>query len=286
MITFSNAKINLGLNIVSRRPDGYHNLETIFYPLVTNNFTDSLLHDIIEVNDSKEDNLIEYGLCADCPPENNLVIKALQLFRREALSKGVKVSPQHVTLEKHIPFGAGIGGGSADASSLLLLLNEMCDHMFTIDELISLSLHLGADCPFFIINRPCFAEGVGEKLQPVDINLNGLWLVLVKDDISISTSEAFSGVMPHKPDMSLREIVDMPIEFWKDRMVNDFEKSAFALYPRLSDIKDTLYSQGAVYASMSGSGSSIYGIFRAESYARRAISELNCPHRFLLQLEC
>lgn len=287
MVTFANAKINLGLNIVSRRPDGYHNLETIFYPAGKGCGTPQnpgTLSDVLEITPAESDSLTQLGLVADCPPDSNLVMKALRLFRQELEQRGRNLSPRHIILEKHIPFGAGIGGGSADATAVLLSLNSQSDNIFTDDELKTMANRLGADCPFFVVNKPVFAQGTGELFEPIDLNLDKYWLALVKPDVSISTREAFSRVVPRQPEISLKEIAAMPIEEWKNLMTNDFEVSAFDLHPELQAIKETLYSCGAIYASMSGSGSSFYGIFSSQEVARKAAEASACPYQCVCRL--
>ena len=254
MICFTNAKINLGLNIISKRPDGYHNLETIFYPI---NIKDAL--EIIVREEQEKDTFIEAGIKIDESPDNNLVMKALRLMRQHYTFPSVEVH-----LLKKIPFGAGIGGGSADASFMLKLLNQTFSLNATDKELVSLAVKLGADCPFFIYNRPIFASGIGEILEEIDLTLKDYYFVLVKPDIHIPTKDAFAEIRPVQPRNSLLEVITRPIPEWKEWMENDFEKSIFPKYPLIKDIKDKLYSCGAIYASMSGSGSSIFGIFKDE----------------------
>lgn len=251
MICFPNAKINLGLNIVSKRNDGYHNLETIFYPIP--------IKDALEIIVKKEqgtDTFIEAGIKVDSPPESNLVMKALKLMRESYDFPSVEVH-----LLKKIPFGAGLGGGSSDASFMLKLLNRTFELGATDEELASLAVKLGADCPFFIYNRPMFASGIGEIFEPVDFSLKDYPFVLIKPDIHVSTKDAFSLIKPTSSDISLKEIIEKPIQEWKGLMFNDFEKSVFEKYPAIGDLKDKLYENGALYASMSGSGSSVFGIF-------------------------
>lgn len=283
MVTFANAKINLGLNIVNRRPDGYHDLETIFYPAGKGCGTPGHpgdLCDILEVTASSDpaDTLTQLGLCADCDPESNLVMKALRLYREEASKRSVDLPLQHVILEKHIPFGAGIGGGSADATAMLVTLERICGGLFSEEELLMMANRLGADCPFFVLNRPAFAQGTGELLEPLPLDLSRYWLALVKPDVCISTREAFSHVTPRRPEVSLASVAAMPVEDWRDVMVNDFEASVFVRHPELRTIKDTLYSEGALYASMSGSGSSFYGIFADREQALSAAATCGCPY--------
>ncbi|MFR9166458.1 MAG: 4-(cytidine 5'-diphospho)-2-C-methyl-D-erythritol kinase [Dysgonomonas sp.] len=262
MITFPNAKINLGLNIVSKRPDGYHNLETIFYPVA--------IKDALEIIPSKDgkDSFIQQGIKVDALPENNLVIKALRLMREE-----YDIPPLEIHLLKKIPFGAGLGGGSADAAFMLQLLNKFCSLNVDDATLVTLALQLGADCPFFIYNRPMFAKGIGEQLEEINLNLEEYYLVVIKPDIHIPTKDAFAEITPQQPPISLKEIVALPVEEWKSVMVNDFEQSIFPKYPRIKGIKQRLYGLGAVYASMSGSGSSVYGIFTEPTSLKREFND-------------
>ncbi len=255
MICFPNAKINLGLNIVSKRDDGYHNLETVFYPIM---IKDAL--EIIISEQQVQDSFIESGLKTGASPENNLVMKALKLMRAH-----YKIPFLDVHLLKKIPFGAGIGGGSADAAFMLKLLRNKFSLDATDEQLSALAAQLGADCPFFIYNRPCFASGIGEVLENVDLSLEGYYLMLIKPDINVATKDAFALINPTYPEVSLKEIIKKPVSGWKDLMVNDFEKSIFAKYPAIEQIKLKLYALGAVYASMSGSGSSVYAIFNKKT---------------------
>ncbi len=251
MICFPNAKINLGLNIVSKRNDGYHNLETIFYPIP---IKDAL--EIIVKKEQDTDTFIESGIKVDSSPESNLVMKALKLMRENYDFPLVEVH-----LLKKIPFGAGLGGGSSDASFMLKLINDTFELGATKEELALLAVKLGADCPFFIYNHPMFASGIGEIFEPVDFSLKGYSFVLIKPDIHVSTKDAFSLIKPTLPNISLKEIIKKPVQEWKGLMINDFEKSVFEKYPAIDEIKNKLYNNGALYASMSGSGSSIFGIF-------------------------
>lgn len=263
MITFPNAKINLGLNIVSKRADGYHNLETIFYPIP--------IKDALEIipSDNGKDSFIEAGLKVDSLPEANLVIKALSLLRED-----YEIPFLEIHLLKKIPFGAGIGGGSADASFMLRLLNDTFSLGVEDMKLAEYALRLGADCPFFIFNCPMFASGIGEKLEDIDVSLSNYYLVLVKPDIHIPTKDAFALITPRQPELSLKEIVLRPVEEWKDLMFNDFEKSIFPKYTEIEKVKKKLYDLGAVYSSMSGSGSSVYALFKEETYLKKEFE--NC----------
>lgn len=251
MITFPNAKINLGLNIVSRRSDGYHNLETVFYPV---GIKDAL--EIIVRENQDRDTFFQEGMKIDAVPENNLVMKALKLMRQHYTFPYLEVH-----LLKAIPFGAGLGGGSSDASFMLRLINDTFELGVSKEDLASLAVQLGADCPFFIYNDPVFATGIGEVFEGIELSLKDYSIVLVKPDIHISTKDAFNGIKPVQPELSLKEIIKKPVEEWNGLMVNDFEGSVFAKYPDIKVIKDKLYTSGAVYSSMSGSGSSVFGIF-------------------------
>ena len=255
MICFPNAKINLGLNIVSKRDDGYHNLETIFYPIMVK---DAL--EIIVSERQEQDSFIESGIKTGASLENNLVMKALKLMRVH-----YDIPFLDVHLLKKIPFGAGIGGGSADAAFMLKLLRNKFSLDATDDKLLSLAAQLGADCPFFIYNRPAFASGIGEELQDIELSLEGYYLMLIKPDINVATKDAFALINPIEPQVSLKEIIKKPVSEWKGLMVNDFEKSIFAKHPAIEQIKLKLYALGAVYASMSGSGSSVYAIFNKKT---------------------
>lgn len=269
MIRFVNAKLNLGLNIVRKRPDGYHELETLFYPVGNYNGTPvnpEPFCDILEITPAEKTEFAFSGRPVDCPLEKNLVYKAWHIFKE----KYPELSDYRIHLEKHLPDGAGLGGGSADASAVLCMLNELSGSPFDYIQLAEMALKLGADCPFFIYNKPCYAEGVGERLQPADVDLSGWWCLLVKPEVSISTKEAFAGVIPGKPEFSLHETIQLPPEEWQCRMVNDFEGSLFPNHPVLKDIKEKMLENGAVYASMSGSGSTIFGLFRSKEDADKA----------------
>lgn len=253
MITFPNAKINLGLNIIEKRPDGYHNLETIFYPIH--------LQDALEVT-RREQNDAPYtlhvkGTAIEGKPEDNLVVRAYELLKKDH-----DIPPVDIHLFKHIPTGAGLGGGSSDCAFMIKLLNEKFRLALSLEEMEDYAARLGADCAFFIRNQPVFATGIGNIFEPVRLSLSGYYLVLVRPDIFVSTRDAFAHITPRRPEVSLKDIICQPVETWKDSMKNDFEDGVFQKYPEIAAIKDELYDLGAVYASMSGSGSSVYGIFR------------------------
>ena len=256
MITFPNAKINLGLDIVEKRPDGYHNLETVFYPIP--------LCDILEITpatgkDAPDYTFTMYNAVFEGSDDDNLVIKAYK-----ALAADHKLPKVDISLYKHIPTGAGLGGGSADAAFALKMLNEIAGLGLTALQLRSYASRIGADCAFFIDNTPAYATGIGDILTPTQCSINGYHLVLVKPDIHVSTKDAYALVTPQKPQEPLTGIAARPIQEWKGAMKNDFEKSIFAKHPAMAMVKEQLYSIGAVYASMSGSGSSFFGIFSEE----------------------
>lgn len=262
MISFPNAKINLGLNIVSKREDGYHNLETIFYPI--------MIKDALEiiVSDKGYDAFIESGISTGTSSDSNLVMKALKLMRSY-----YQIPFLEVNLLKKIPFGAGIGGGSADAAFMLKLLNQKFDLHISDQELSVMASKLGADCAFFIYNKPLFASGIGEVFEEIgNFSLSDYHLALIKPDIHVSTKDAFALIKPQRPETSLKEIIKMPVSEWKFNMVNDFENSIFPKYPAIQQIKQRLYDLGAVYASMSGSGSSVYGIFEEKISVKNEFS--------------
>ncbi len=255
MITFPNAKINIGLNIVERRTDGYHNIETVFYPIA--------LCDILEVIKSEKTDytLHSSGIPVDSDINSNLITKAYHLFKKD-----FDIPPVDVYFEKIIPFGAGLGGGSADAAFMLKMLNEIFELKLNIQQLENYASKLGADCPVFIQNKPVFASGTGNIFKNINISLKEYYISLIKPNIHVSTIDAYAGVKPQKPVHSLLETIQQkPIHEWKNFIENDFEKTVFVKHPAIEKIKNELYKQGAAYASMSGSGSSVYGIFEKET---------------------
>ncbi len=253
MVCFPNAKINIGLNIVAKRTDGFHDIETVFYPIQ--------LSDVLEFvpAKNKETTINTTGVALNIPEKENICYKAYQL-----LAKKYEIPPLEVHLHKIIPSGAGLGGGSADAAFFFKELNEFYKINLTEDKLGSLAAQIGSDCAFFIKNEPVFAYGRGEKFQQVNLNLSDYFIYLVKPEVFVGTADAYAGVSPSIPSKSLKELINEPIENWKDTVLNDFELSIFKKFPLLNEIKMELYNQGAVYAAMSGSGSSIYGIFKQE----------------------
>ena len=248
MITFPNAKINLGINIVNKRVDGYHNIETLFYPID--------LCDILEIEISDHTALTIVGREIEGDVEANLVMRALRHMQRS-----YAVPEMRITLDKQIPMGAGLGGGSADAAFTLKMVNDICHLQLTDEQLAEAAVTLGADCPFFIYNRPMLASGIGDTLTPSRVNLDGYHLALIKPDIHVATADAYRGCTPAPWATPLSDIVKTPISEWRHTLVNDFERQVFANHPTLLSIKNMLYDMGATYASMSGSGSSIYGLF-------------------------
>ena len=249
------AKINLGLNIVSKRSDGYHNLETVFYPLP--------ICDVLELSTMHPDFPSSYhcdlkvtGVDIEGDEQRNLVVRAYnKVSERYALPR------LHAHLFKSIPTQAGMGGGSSDCAFMIRALNEWLQLQMSEEEMISMAASLGADCPFFITCKPSYAEGIGEQLHPIELNLGGWDILVVKPDIPVSTKEAFALITPHQPSHNCADIVMQPVETWRNLLVNDFESSIFPQHPRLAEIKQQLYDTGAVYAAMSGSGSSLFGLF-------------------------
>ena len=261
MLTFPCAKINLGLNITSKREDGYHNLETIFYPVpLTDALEVKLMHDDFPSDEPCD--LKITGNAVDCDEKNNLVVKAYTL-----LAQDFKLPRVHTHLVKRIPMQAGLGGGSADGAFMIRLLDERFRLNMGIAEMERYASRLGSDCAFFITAEPSFATGRGEVLEPVNIaeqNLQGYYIAIVKPAIAVSTREAFKQIICRQPEHCCRDIVRQPVETWKTVLTNDFEEPAFKQHPELADIKQQLYDLGAVYAQMSGSGSAFFGLFRTD----------------------
>ncbi|MDZ4795562.1 MAG: 4-(cytidine 5'-diphospho)-2-C-methyl-D-erythritol kinase [Bacteroidota bacterium] len=258
MIVFPNCKINLGLNILHKRNDGYHDLETIFYPI---SICDSL--EIIENKKASWSPSFPFtssGLVISGNPSSNICVKAYKLLKKDFPS----LPSLQIHLHKVIPSGAGLGGGSADAAFALKVMNDLLELQLSTQQLIDYAAELGSDCPFFIINRPCFATGRGEILKEIQLDLSAYKIVVVNPGIHVDTGRAFLSIVPGLADKPLKEIITGPLERWKDDLKNDFEKPTFKQYPVIVDIKDALYSKGAIYASMSGSGSTVFGIFPKE----------------------
>lgn len=254
MIVFPNAKINLGLDVLRRRDDGYHDISTVMIPIPWN--------DILEIVPStgNRDNLTVTGNSVNCPPEQNLVMKAVTQLRMNSFFPEVDIF-----LHKVIPDGAGLGGGSSDAAFTLVALNDLFELGLSKDALAHMASTLGADCPFFIYNKPMLCEGTGTTLSEFEFYLpEGLSIVVVKPNVSIPTKEAYGGVSPSEPKEHVTSILKRPITEWQDTLKNDFEQSVVPLHPIIGDIKQHLVSIGALYSSMSGSGSAVYGLFRGD----------------------
>ena len=259
MISFPIAKINLGLNVVEKRPDGYHNLQTVFYPVPIKDALEVHVMDEAFPSDSDCD-LKVTNITIEGDEQRNLVVRAYQLLKQD-----FPTLPRiHSHLWKGIPTQAGMGGGSSDCAYMMLLLNQQFQLGLTDEQLIEYAAKLGADCAFFILSRPCYAEGIGEKLQPIDLSLSGYYIAVVRPDIPVPTKEAFSRIRPHYPAQNCRETVMQPVETWRDTLINDFEESVFALHPEIGNIKQQLYDMGATYAAMSGSGSALFGLFKKQ----------------------
>jgi 4-diphosphocytidyl-2-C-methyl-D-erythritol kinase len=250
MIVFPNAKINLGLNVVEKRSDSFHNIETVFYPI--------RLCDVLEIVESqnKTSMLFNSGIIINDTIDNNLCIKALNLIKKDFF-----IPETDIFLYKNIPFGAGLGGGSADAANVLIALNKMFDLNLDDEKLMQYAANLGSDCAFFIKNKPQLASGRGEIMTDIDIDLSKYYFALVKPNVFVATAHAYANIKPQQPEIRISEIVSKPVEEWKHLLKNDFESTIFEQFPQIKAIKEMLYLKGAVYASMSGSGSSVYGIF-------------------------
>jgi len=255
MLIFPNCKINIGLSVLRKRADGFHDLETVFYPVSWND-----LFEIVQTEpespalDYKSSGIRLYG-----PKEKNLCIRA-----HEIIAASNQIPPVKMHLHKIIPVGAGLGGGSADGAFTLLALNKICKLGLKDEELEKLAAQLGSDCPFFIRNKPVFASGRGNEMEEINLKLKGWYLVIVKPRLHIGTAEAFSGIVPKQPAVSLRTKISLPIQQWKNEIVNDFEQNIFEKHPSIRNIKNKLYQYGATYASMSGSGSAVFGLFPEE----------------------
>lgn len=254
MLFFPNAKINLGLNVVAKRSDGYHDIETIFVPVPG-------LYDVLEVVFSERNGFSLYGAPLDCPADDNLCMKACRRMQEK-----YGLPPVWINLFKKIPTGAGFGGGSSDAAFTLKALNMLFDLKLPEKELATEAAALGSDCPFFIYNRPMFATGRGEVLEDIDIPaLENLEIKVWPQREFVSTAQAYAGIIPGRPEIALKDAVTKPVSHWKEVIFNDFERSVFERYPNLGKVKEELYSQGAVYASMTGSGSALYSLSHKSS---------------------
>ena len=255
MIVFPNGKINIGLQVLRRRPDGFHDLATVFYPIA--------LQDGLEViaSSTGSSSLTTSGLAIDAAPAENICLKAWEILKKDFPD----LPAVQVHLHKVIPSGAGLGGGSADGAFMLRVLDQKFRLGLNDDQLSEYALQLGSDCPFFIKNQPCFATGRGEVLQPIDLDLSGYKLVLVNPRIHVPTAWAFSQLNPSPSHIKLDEAIRLPVDQWKDVITNDFETVVGRAHPEILEIVKELYAQGAVYASMSGSGSTVYGLFTREA---------------------
>ena len=281
MIDFPCAKINLGLNITEKRADGYHNLETVFFPIpICDALEIKTMDERFPSNVACDLKVTGNNVC--CNENDNLIVKAYNMIAAD-----FDIPRVHAHLYKNIPSEAGLGGGSSDAAYMIRLLDQRFRINIGNAEMEKYAARLGADCPFFITAEPSYAEGIGEILSPVNItdnNLEGYCLVVVKPQISVSTKEAFSSITPRKPLMCCREIVAQPIETWKDALCNDFEESVFGIYPQLNDIKNRIYTLGAAYAQMSGSGSSLFGIFKSDVDEQSIKNEFADCRTFVMKL--
>lgn len=251
MLYYSNAKINLGLNIIEKREDGFHNIETVFYPIN--------VKDALEFIPSNSLSLDSSGIEIDCSLDDNLIIKAYRLLQKDFNLPSIKFY-----IHKLIPFGAGLGGGSANAAYTLLELNNFFKLNLSESKLLEYAKQLGSDCAFFIKNKPIYAEQKGDVFTDVSIDLSGYRILLIHPGFGISTPEAYANITSSKPPKSVKQIVSQSIETWKEELTNDFEKPIFNKYPILAEIKERLYKNGAIYAAMSGSGSSMFGIFKEQ----------------------
>lgn len=274
MILYPNCKINLGLYVTSKRPDGYHNLETIFLPVFG-------LHDELRIEpltSEKETIFIQNGLTVDCEDKDNLIMRVVNMYKEKYGTGNVLI---HFT--KNIPFGAGLGGGSSDAAHTALALNQIFQLGLTDEQLKNDVKTLGADCAFFIENKPCFAEGIGDILTPIKLNISDFTLVLIKPDINVSTKTAYAGITPKTAGFNLRNLDGKDLnKYLLKAITNDFESTVFAAKPELKNIKKKLYDLGAEYAAMSGSGSTIFGLFRDLSALERYTESGANPHLRLL----
>lgn len=255
MLSFPNAKINLGLNIVERRPDNFHNIETIFLPVGLSDVLEILVNE----GASEKVQMSITGLPIQGDTEKNLCVKAYHL-----LDKDFRLPPVRIMLHKIIPMGAGLGGGSSDGAFVLKMLNELFELRIEREKLAEYASHLGSDCTFFIENKPAFGTGKGDILEPVSLDITGYFITIVKPDVFVGTAEAYAGVSPDKPSGSLKDLIQQPVTEWRYSVVNDFEASILKKYPQIENIKNTLYDRGALYASMTGSGSAVFGIFNKE----------------------
>ena len=248
----ANCKINLGLDILRRREDGFHDLETVMLPV-------SELYDVVEVERAEQTSFVQEGLEVDCDMESNLCVKALRLMQRL-----YGVGEARIRLEKRVPFGAGLGGGSSDATAVILALNELYDLDLSEDKLVETAAMIGSDTAFFVRNTPQLCTGRGEVMTPIELPLQGRYLAIAKPQEGVSTKEAYVGVKPAVPAVRLADALMRPIEEWREVVKNDFESHIFEAHPSIAELKVAMYEAGALYASMSGSGSAVFGLFAEE----------------------
>lgn len=248
----ANCKINLGLDVLRRRADGFHELSTVMLPVRG-------LYDVVTVDRAAQMSFVQRGIMVDCPMEKNLCVKAARLMQQR-----YGVGNVAITLDKRVPFGAGLGGGSSDATAVIVAINELFALNLSEDELIDAAAALGSDTAFFVRNTPQICTGRGEVMTPIALPLEGLWLVVVKPEEGVSTAEAYGGVKPAVPTVSLEDSLQLPVEQWQGRVKNDFEPHIFEAHTAIASLKLMLLSSGAVYASMSGSGSALFGLFREQ----------------------
>lgn len=270
MLVFPNCKINLGLQVLNKRQDGFHDLETVFYPIP--------LYDAVEIIQNQHSSSIDFsqtGIKVDVSSSDNLCVKAYHLLKTDF----PHLPPVKLHLHKSIPMGAGLGGGSANGAFVLLLLNSKFGLQLSENQLIDYALRLGSDCPFFIRNKPSIATGRGEKMEDIQLDLSPYRIVLVNPKVHINTGWAFKQIALTHKEAALRDVISAPIESWKERLYNDFEIPVFKSFPEVAAIKSTLYDSGALYASMSGSGSTVYGIF-----PKSAEPDLSFPEHYFVKV--
>lgn len=251
MVSFPNAKINLGLYITSKRPDGFHNIESCFYPVGWKDILEIIPADVFSFTSS--------GIAIPGDPATNLCIKAYELVKKDH-----NLPPVAIHLHKVVPIGAGLGGGSADGAFTIKMLNTLFKLELSVAQMEDYARKLGSDCAFFIRNEPVYCYGKGDQFEDIRLDLSAYFFVLVNPQIHVGTAEAYAGIIPQMPKFPIREVIQRPVDAWKHELSNDFERTVCSRYPAIISIKETLYAQGAVYASMSGSGSTVYGIFQKE----------------------
>ncbi len=250
----ANCKINLGLRVVSKREDGYHELQTVMFPVRE-------LYDVVTVERAEDSGVYftQSGIVVDCPPEKNLTVRAARHMQQRYATGGVTIH-----LDKRVPFGAGLGGGSSDATAVIVAMNEIFGLGLERVQLAALAAEIGSDTPFFVYNTPQYCTGRGEIMCDARVDVAGYWLVVAKPDEGVSTAEAYAGVKPAMPDTDLTELLRESVDRWQGSVVNDFERHIFLAHPAIESIKRAMLDAGAVYASMSGSGSAVFGLFRQQ----------------------